>query len=115
MTYPEFFWVDWYTHRTHEGATFWQQVEKFSNSVPPDTLKMHSLALSVLRFLCKTFSLLLMLTLRKTLVDDCKKNSYIQIKNLYSYKTVIAAEQSELKRCSVNYLHNRKSEYLRDL
>ena len=57
VTYPEFFWVDWYTHQTQEGATFSQQVEKFSNSVPPDTLKMHSLALSVLRFLCKTYNL----------------------------------------------------------
>ena len=29
---------------------------KFLNLVPPDALKMHSLAVPVLRFLCKTFS-----------------------------------------------------------
>ena len=45
----------------------WRRVEKFSKFVPSDTLKMHSLALSVLRFLCKTFSKLSKLLLRKTL------------------------------------------------
>ena len=30
--------------------------QKFLNLVPPDALKMHSLAVPVLRFLCKTFS-----------------------------------------------------------
>ena len=34
----------------HHG---WQ---KFLNLVPPDALKMHSLTMPVLRFLCKTFS-----------------------------------------------------------
>ena len=31
-------------------------LSKFLNLVPPDALKMHSLAVPVLRFLCKTFS-----------------------------------------------------------
>ena len=56
VTYPEFFWED----RLHLGVLpppfrhhVWQ---KFLNLVPPDALKMHSLAVPVLRFLCKTFS-----------------------------------------------------------
>ena len=56
VTYPELFWAD----RLHLGVPRppfrhhdWQ---KFLNLVPPDALKMHSLAVPVLRFLCKTFS-----------------------------------------------------------
>ena len=53
VTYPEFFWAD----RLHLAVPFrhhgWR---KFLNLVPPDALKMHSLAVPVLRFLCKTFS-----------------------------------------------------------
>ena len=77
----------------------WHLAEKCSKFVPPDTLKIHSLPLSVLRFLCKTFSILLKLSLWKTLF--CRwffKNSYIQIKNLYDYNLVRAANQSQLKR-----------------
>ena len=44
----------------------WHQAQKFSKFVPPNILKMQSLALSVLRFLYKTFSKLLKLTLKKT-------------------------------------------------
>ena len=56
VTYPEFFWAGWLhlgvpPPRFHHHA--WQ---KFLNLVPPDALKMHSLAVPVLRFLCKTFS-----------------------------------------------------------
>ena len=52
------------------------RVEKFSKFVHPDTLKMHSLTLSVIIFLCKTFSKLLKLTLLKTLFrKDFLKNS----------------------------------------
>ena len=40
----------------------------FKICVPPEVLKMHSLALSVLRFLCKSFSKLLKFTLRSTLL-----------------------------------------------
>ena len=56
VTYPEFFWAD----RLHLGVTpppFRQHDwRRFLNLVPPDALKMHSLAMPVLRFLCKTFS-----------------------------------------------------------
>ena len=88
---------------------------------------MHSLALFIFRFHCKTFSKLLNLTLRKILFRGCiLKDSYIQIKNLYGYKLLRAANRSELKRCSkystelitrssVNYLCKRKSEYSRGL
>ena len=55
VTYPEFFWAD----RLHLGVPplpfrhhgWW----KFLNLVPPDALKMHSLAVPVLRFLVKHF------------------------------------------------------------
>ena len=54
--YPEFFWAD-RLHPVVPPPPFrhpgWQ---KFLNLVPPDALKMHSLAVPVLRFLCKTFS-----------------------------------------------------------
>ena len=43
-------------------------VHKFLKFVLPDALEMPSLALSVLRFLCKTFSKLLKFTLQNTLV-----------------------------------------------
>ena len=79
----------------------WRRAEKFSKFVPPNTLKMHSLALSVLRFLCKTFPKSLKLSLRKTLFRGWfSKISYIQIKKLYGYKLVRAAKWYELKRCS---------------
>ena len=52
---------DWYTLQTHEDA--WCQADKFF--VSSDTLKMHYVTLPVLRFLCKTFSKLLQLTLQK--------------------------------------------------
>ena len=55
MTCPGFFWADRYTDY-HHGCC---RAEKFSKLVPPDTLKMRCLALSVLRFLCKTFLKLL--------------------------------------------------------
>ena len=51
VTYSEFFFCRpvhiLNQKRCHHG---WWQVEKFSKFVPPDTLKMHSLALPVLRF-----------------------------------------------------------------
>ena len=97
---PDFFGAQWYYYQTHEGAVGWCRVDKFSNFVPPDTLKMLSLALPVLRFLCKSFSKLLKLILQKTLFHGWfLKNSYIQIKNVNGYKPVRAAKQSELKRC----------------
>ena len=74
VTYPEFFWADRY-HPVVPPPLFrhpgWQ---KFLNLVPPDALKMHSLSVPVLRFLCKTFSKLLKLN-NETLfsVDVLKK------------------------------------------
>ena len=77
------------------------RTENFSKFVPPDALKVHSRALSVLRFLCKIFSKLLQFTLQNTLRGRCfLKNSYIQIKNLCDYKLVWTAMRSQLKRCS---------------
>ena len=62
VAYPEFLLADWYIHQMYEGATM---VRTFSKFVPPDALKMHSLTLSVIRFLCKLFSKLFFF-----LVDD---------------------------------------------
>ena len=60
---------------------------------------MHSLILSVLRFLCKTFPNYLSLNYEILfLVDDFLKKSYIQIKKLYGYKFVRATKLFELKR-----------------
>ena len=66
LTYSEFFWAYRYTHRTHEG-TIMVGPEKFLKFVPPDILRKHFLALSVIRFFYKAFSKLLKLSLRKTL------------------------------------------------
>ena len=75
VTCPEFFWAD----QLHLGVPpppfchyGWQ---KFLNLVPPDALKMHSLAVPVLRFLCETFSKLRKLN-NETLfsVDVLKKS-----------------------------------------
>ena len=75
----EFFLADWYIHGTHEGSTIVDSKKKNFQM-----LKMHSLALSALRFSCQRFSKLLKLTLQNThLRGRFKKNSYIQIKNLY--------------------------------
>ena len=56
VMYPEFFWAD----RLHLGVhppPFCHHVwQEFLNLVPPDALKMHSLAVPVLRFLYETFS-----------------------------------------------------------
>ena len=56
VTYPEFFCAD----QLHLGVPpppfRYHGLQKFLNLVPPDALKMHSLAVPVLRFLCKTFS-----------------------------------------------------------
>ena len=68
VTHPEFFWGR-LIHtsnplRHHHG---WSQADKFSKFVPPDTLKMLSKALPVLRSLCKTFPKLLKVIFWKTL------------------------------------------------
>ena len=101
FNYKECFWVDRYIHWTHKGATM-VGINQLNSLifVPPDVKKMHLLALSVLRFLCKTFSKLLKFTLWNSFL--CRwllKNSNIQIKNLCGSKHVRAAKGSELMRC----------------
>ena len=104
----------------------WHLAEKCSKFVPPDTLKIHSLPLSVLRFLCKTFSILLKLSLWKTLFCGWFfKNSYIQIKicmtiTLWELQTNLslkdrASSTAGITWSSVDYLCKRKNEYLHDL
>ena len=99
----------------------WCRAEKFSKFVSPDTLKMDSLATSLLRFLRKTLFKLLKLSLQKTLSWMIFKKSYIHIPNLSGYKLVRAAKQDGasstkgITQGSVNYLRKRKSEYSRDL
>ena len=71
--------------------------EKFLKFMLPDTLKMHSLALPVVRFPWKTSSNLLKLTLRKTIFRGWfLRNPYIQICMAISLRV---AKQFELKRC----------------
>ena len=54
VTYPKCFWAD----QLHLGVTpppfplSYHGWQKFLNLVPPDALKMHSLTMPVLRFLC---------------------------------------------------------------
>ena len=82
--------------RCHHG---WHPVHKFSKSVPPNSLKMHLLAMPVVKFLFKTFSELLKLTLQKTFSwMNFQKNSYFQIKLVYCYKIVRAVKWSELQK-----------------
>ena len=104
VTHPELFWIHRHTNRTVSVTKLSPELVSSRATlkvVPPDTLKMDSLALSVLRFLCKTFSKLLKPTLRKTSFREWfLKSSYIQIKNLYGYKLVRTAKWSELKRYS---------------
>ena len=98
------------------------QSEKVPKFVPPDILNVHSLALSVLRILCKTFSKLLNLALRKTLFHGrFLKNSHIQIKffmaislcELRSSLTLKDAASSTegITLSSVNCLRKRRSDY----
>ena len=109
--------------------------------LPPDTLKIHSLALTVLRFLCKTFCKLGKFTLWNTLLHGWfSKISYIQIKICMAIKLWelgsnlswkdAASSTERITRSSwssVNYscqrnkkkfkikMKNQKLEYLHDL
>ena len=100
--YPEFFrGRPIHTSNSQKGHHGWRWAGKFLKFVPSDALKMHSLALYVLKFVCKAFSKLLKFTLWYT--RGCGwilKKSYIQIINLYEHKLVRIAKWSELKRCS---------------
>ena len=82
-------WVNTLCSHSFQIAVM-QWAEKFSKFVSPDTLKMDSLAMSLLRFLRKTLFKLLKLSLQKTLLWMIFKKPYI----------VRAAKQYELKRCS---------------
>ena len=56
--YPEFFWADWLHIGVPPSPFRHHRWQKLLNLAPPDALKMHSLTVPVLRFLCKTFSIL---------------------------------------------------------
>ena len=58
--------ADQYIDQIHKGVTWLLESRKFLKFVSLDVLKMHSPALSVLRFLSKTFSELLKFTLQNT-------------------------------------------------
>ena len=63
LTYPDFLWTDQYRHHLKKAPQWLVPSGYFSKILSPNTLKMNSLALSVLRFFCKTFSKLLKFTL----------------------------------------------------
>ena len=90
--------------------------------LPPDAIKMYSLALPVLRFLCKTFCKLPKFTLRNILLRAWfSKNSYIQINicvaiNMWELGSDLswkdAASSTEgITRTSVNYSHQRNQKF----
>ena len=83
VKYPEFFWAD----RLHLGVApppFHHHVwQKFLNLVPSDALKMHSLALPVLRFFVKHFLNYVNWITKHSSPWMFKKN--LQIKSLYDY------------------------------
>ena len=66
MMHPEFLGADQYIDQIQKGVTWLVQSRKLLKCVPLDALKIHSPALSVLRFLSKTFSELLKFTLQNT-------------------------------------------------
>ena len=96
VTYPEFFW-DRPVHILNQWLASSGEIFKICAA---RYLKMHFLALSVLRLSCKTFPNYLSLHY-KTLffMDYLKKNSYSN-KNLFGYKLLRAAKRSQLKRCN---------------
>ena len=105
MTYPQFFWADRCVHRIHEGATMIGIVWIF-HFVPPDALKIHSLARSVLRFFVKLFPSYLSLPYQNTPREWFLRSLYFQINKFYDYKLARAAKRSELKRWSRYYCRN---------
>ena len=89
------FFPDCYICQIHKGTT-----KNFQN-LSPDALKIHSLALCVIRFPCKRFSKLHIFTLQNILL--CRwffKKLCIWVKRFYGYKLVRAAKWSKMKRCS---------------
>ena len=83
--YPQFFWADRCIHRIHEGATMIGIVWIF-HFVPPDALKIRSLARSVLRFFVKLFPSYLSLPYQNTPREWFLRNLYFQINKFYDYK-----------------------------
>ena len=68
--------------------------------VPPNALKMHSLVLPFLTFLCKKFTKLSKFTLQNILLRGWNSKIHILKKknNLHGYKLVRAAKQYGLKK-----------------
>ena len=76
------FWADWYTYRSHEDSTMVGAKRRNFQNVCLQILYCTPW-LSVLRFLCKTFSRSLKVTIRKALFCGWfLKKSYIQIKKI---------------------------------
>ena len=87
----------------------WRRAVNVSKFVLPDALKMHSLALFVLRFLSKTFPKLLKFKLQDTLLGGW----FLKIHIFKKKKNVLvrAVKQSGLKRCSKWYRRNHSKQY----
>ena len=98
-----FFGVDrFYTLYSWRCSHGWRWAVNSSKFIPPDVLKIHSLTLFLLRFICKTL-------LKFTFQDTLPHWWFFKIqlsKKLYDNKFVRAAKQSELKRSSKRYRRN---------
>ena len=110
--YPQFFWADRCIHRIHEGATMIGIVWIF-HFVPPDALKIRSLARSVLRFFVKLFPSYLSLPYQNTPREWFLRNLYSQINKFYDYKLLRDLNWKDgaditvgITRRTVNYLRH---------
>ena len=81
-------------HLTYEDATMVAASDKFSKFLPPETLKMHSLAISVLDFHVKQSSNYISLHYETLFIVDDFLKTHIQIKHLYGYNHERVAKQS---------------------
>ena len=96
--------VDTLNPRKHHQLV---QAEKIKKFLLPDTLKMYSLDLSVLRFYFKTLYKLLKFRLQNTLLCVFFFKSNAQIKHLYDHKLVKAAKQLEVKGYNKQFNRNQ--------
>lgn len=110
--YPQFFWADRCIHRIHEGVTMIGIVWIF-HFVPPDALKIRSLARSVLRFFVKLFPSYLSLPYQNTPREWFLRNLYSQINKFYDYKLLRDLNWKDgaditvgITRRTVNYLRH---------
>ena len=110
--YPQFFWADRCIHRIHEGTTMIGIVWIF-HFVPPDALKIRSLARSVLRFFVKLFPSYLSLPYQNTPREWFLRNLYFQINKFYDYKLLRDLNWKDgaditvgITRRTVNYLRH---------